>query len=156
VGKRKALSLSSLEKKLDRLFSEWVRRSAADEGGTVECVTCQKLMHWTGGDAQAGHFVKRQHRATRWDWRNVNVQCVRCNKWLDGNEGEHGAYIIKKHGLAVHDELLALKRTVKKFSRVELQELIDTYNKKLEMLNDPTADPRRDRSEESREEEATA
>ena len=150
--KKKQPTLSALEEKLDRLFSEFIRRRDADEGGTVECVSCQKLMHWTGDGAQAGHFVKRQHRATRWDERNVNVQCVRCNKWLDGNEGEHGAYIIRKYGLSAHEELLALKRTVRKFTRADLQDLIDLYKKKLEQLNDPG----RDRSEESREEAQTA
>jgi hypothetical protein len=139
VAKRKALSLSALENKLDRIFSEWVRKSSADEGGTVECVTCQKLMHWTGGDAQAGHFVKRQHRATRWDARNVNVQCVRCNQWLGGNEGEHGAYIIRTHGLDVHNELLRLKRTTKKFNRVELEDLIVNYKQKLNELDKPSS-----------------
>lgn len=138
MAKRKALSLSALENKLDRIFSEWVRKSSADEGGTVECVSCQKLMFWRGGDAQAGHFVKRQHRVTRWDPRNVNVQCVRCNQWLGGNEGEHGAYIIRRHGLAVHDELLRLKRTVKKYNRAELQELIDLYKGKLDELDKPS------------------
>lgn len=123
------LSAKSLIKKLDGIFSKWVRLSAADEGGTVQCVTCPKLMHWTGGEAQAGHFVKRQHLATRFDERNVNVQCVRCNKWLNGNEGEHGAYIIRKHGLPAHDELMALKREVRKFTREELEGLIEKYNR---------------------------
>lgn len=129
--KKKALSISALETKLDGLFSEWVRRSAADEGGTVQCVTCGKLMFWRNDGAQAGHFVKRQHRATRWDARNVNVQCVRCNKWMNGEEAEHGAYIIRKHGLAVHDELLRLKRQVMKFTRSDLERLIADYKAKL-------------------------
>ena len=94
-------------------------------------------MFWRGGDAQAGHFVKRQHRATRWDSRNVNVQCVRCNQWLGGNEGEHGAYIIRKHGLAVRDELLGLKKQVRKFNRADLEELIQTYKQKLNELDKP-------------------
>ena len=136
MRRKKLPSLSALENKLDRLFSEWVRKSAADEGGTVECVTCRKLMFWTGDGAQAGHFIKRQHRATRWDERNVGVQCIRCNKWLDGNEGEYGDYIIRKYGVEVHQELFRLKRTIKKFSRVDLQEMIDYYKNKLETLNE--------------------
>ena len=53
--KKKLPSISSLEKKLDTEFQTWVRKSEADEGGTVSCVTCGKLMHWTGDGAQAGH-----------------------------------------------------------------------------------------------------
>lgn len=127
-------SLSALETKLDGLFSEWVRRSAADEGGTVQCVTCKKLMFWKGDGAQAGHFVKRQHRATRYDERNVNVQCVRCNKFLGGNDAEYGAYIIRRYGLEVHEELLRLKRQALKLTRADLEEMIEKYKQKLEAL----------------------
>jgi hypothetical protein len=132
--KKKMPTLSALEKKLDAIFSEWVRRSAADEGGTVECVTCKRLMYWRADGAQAGHFVKRQHRSTRWDERNVNVQCVRCNKWMNGNEAEHGAHIIRKHGLAVHEELLSLKNLVVKYTRSDLEALITEYQTKLKSL----------------------
>lgn len=134
MKKKKKPSLSALETKLDGLFSEWIRRSAADEGGTVQCVTCQKLMFWKNDGAQAGHFVKRQHRAVRWDERNVNVQCIRCNKWLNGNEAEHGAYVIRTHGLEVHEELLRLKHTVFKVTRTTLEDLINEYKQKLEEL----------------------
>ena len=127
-------TLSALEKKLDAIFSEWVRRSAADEGGTVECVTCKRLMYWRADGAQAGHFVKRQHRSTRWDERNVNVQCVRCNHHLGGNEAEHGAHIIRKHGLSVHEELLSLKNLVVKYTRSDLEALILEYQTKLKSL----------------------
>ena len=126
--------MSAVEKKLDTIFSEWVRRSAADEGGTVQCVTCGKLMHWKGDGAQAGHFIKRSHRVTRWDPRNVNVQCVSCNKYRNGEEGEHGAYIIRKWGLPAHEELMRLKRTVKKFTRSDLEDIIQTYKQKLQTL----------------------
>ena len=63
---KKLPSISSLEDKLDVLFSKYIRRRHADEGGTVQCVTCGKLMHWEKDGAQAGHFVRRSHRATRW------------------------------------------------------------------------------------------
>ena len=48
-----------LEKKLDRIFSNWVRRRHADQGGTVECVTCRKIFHFS--EVHAGHYIKRQH-----------------------------------------------------------------------------------------------
>src|SRR5262245_7453313 len=102
MKKKKLPSLSSLETKLDSLLSQYIRRSAADEGGTVSCVTCRKLMFWK--EAQCGHWVKRQHRAVRWDERNVGPQCAQCNHWKDGAQDEFSGHIIRTYGLAVHEE----------------------------------------------------
>ena len=127
------------ERAADSIFSEWVRRSASDKGGTVECVTCGKLMHWTGNGAQAGHFVKRQHMALRYDVRNVHVQCIRCNKWRGGEEGEYGHYIINLYGVEAHQELMRLKRTIKKFTRAELESVINDYKNKLQAFEPRSA-----------------
>lgn len=132
--RKKSPSMSSVETRLDNIFSRYIRLRAADDGGTVQCVTCGKLMHWEKDGAQAGHFVRRRHRATRWRLENVNVQCVYCNKYLDGNEGEHGAYIIRTYGLDVHNDLLKLKHTTRKFTRAELEEMCNHYTQKLSEL----------------------
>ncbi len=129
---KKKPSLSSLEDKLDKLFSQYVRRSHADAGGMVRCATCTKLMFWK--DADCGHWVKRQHRAVRWDERNVAPQCQRCNYFMGGVQDEFSQHIIANHGLHVHDELLRLKHTVFKVNRPFLEEQIQTYKQKLEEL----------------------
>lgn len=121
------ISLRSLVKKADIVFSEWVRKTSADTWGRVTCVTCGKRMRWKGEGAQAGHFIKRQHMSVRYDPRNVHVQCVRCNKWMSGEEGEYGHYIIKRYGVDVHQELMSLKRTTRKFTRVDLEEIVKKY-----------------------------
>jgi uncharacterized CHY-type Zn-finger protein len=122
-------SLSKLEEKLDKLFSRYIRLSDADEGGTVQCVTCQKLMHWK--ESQCGHWVKRQHRAVRWDERNVGVQCPRCNHFMGGCQDEFGLHIITKYGESVFQELMQLKHKVMKHTRSDLEALIDLYKAKL-------------------------
>lgn len=140
MKKKKKPSLSALEAKLDRIFSEWIRRKDADEGGTVQCVTCQKLLHWK--DAHAGHFVKRQHRATRWDERNVAIQCPRDNVFRGGCQDEFALHIIHKYGEAVFAELMTRKHEVTKRSRADLEDLIEQYKQKLAGLNDMAATPR--------------
>lgn len=130
-GKKKP-SLSSMEDKLDSLFSQYVRRTHADAGGTVRCVTCPKLMFWKESDC--GHFVKRQHRAIRWDERNVGPQCTRCNHFMGGVQDQFAQHIIAAHGLHVLDELLRLKHTVFKVTRMFLEEQIEAYRMKLEEL----------------------
>lgn len=130
---KKRPAISALEAKLDGLLSQYIRLKEADEGGTVQCVTCPKLMFWK--ESQCGHWVKRQHRAVRWDERNVGVQCKRCNHFLDGAQDEFSQHVIAQHGVGVHDELLRLKHTVFKVTRSFLEEKIEHYKQKLASLN---------------------
>ena len=132
--KRKKLpSISSLEKKADAVFSQYIRLREADEGGTVACVTCQKLLHWK--DAHCGHFVKRQHRSVRFDEKNCNVQCLRCNFFLSGNDAAYAVFIIDRYGRETYDELMAARNKEFKRYRTDYLELIETYKRKLSELN---------------------
>lgn len=138
MKKKKKPTLSALEEKLDGLLSQYIRRSHADEGGTVMCVTCRRLMFWK--ESQCGHWVKRQHRAVRWDERNVGVQCPRCNHFMSGAQDEFSKYIIVRYGLDVHDELLRLKHTIFKVTRSFLEESIERYKQKLKELDEGMRD----------------
>jgi hypothetical protein len=131
--RKKSVSLSDLEKKLDKVFSQYIRLKDADAGGTVECVTCNQLFFWKETDC--GHFIKRQHRSVRWDERNVGVQCTRCNHYMGGRQDDFSKYIIKTYGYTVFDELMRLKYQTMKFSRLDIQQKIDEYKEKLESLN---------------------
>ena len=119
------LSRTALVKKLDRIFSRHIRNRYAVRGWCA-CVTCGKQVPVE--DAHAGHFVRRQHMAVRWNEKNVHPQCVRCNTFLDGNEGEYARFILDTYGRATLDELLAAKNQVRKWTSAELLELIDHYS----------------------------
>lgn len=121
----KRISFSALEKKLDKEFSDYVRRKDADEGGTVTCFTCGGLFFWR--DVDAGHFVKRQHRATRWNTKNVRPQCRRDNHFMGGRQDDFAANIVREHGQEVFEELMQLKYQTKKHSRSEIEEMIEKY-----------------------------
>ena len=86
------------------------------------CITCDK---WA--KLQCGHFIRRQHTATRWNHLNAFGQCSYCNKWLHGNEAEYYRILVKGYGQDVVDELMRLKRTTVKFSRDQLLEMIERY-----------------------------
>lgn len=117
--------------RIDRVFHEWIRRRDVDNNtGMGICVTCKKKLAYKGSNA--GHFRGRQHMATRWDERNVNLQCVPCNNWGGGE-----AYLYSLHlGEELSNELLRLSRTVKKFTDSEYLELYDYYNTKLKELKE--------------------
>jgi 5-methylcytosine-specific restriction endonuclease McrA len=131
--RKKSQSLSDLEKKLDKVFSQYIRLKGADAGGTVECVTCNQLFYWKETDC--GHFIKRQYRSVRWDERNVGVQCTRCNHYMGGRQDDYSRYIIKTYGYLVFDELMRLKYQTMKFTKLDIQQKIDEYKEKLECLN---------------------
>lgn len=120
-------------KALDKIISEYVRRKDADSNGMVRCITCGNQIHWK--QAQAGHFWKRQHMATRFDAaHNIHVQDVRCNMYRGGAEAEHAAYIIREYGLEVFEDLERRRLQVKKWTRDEIESLILFYKQKVAEL----------------------
>jgi hypothetical protein len=82
----------------------------------------------------AGHFWKRQHQATRYDPRNVHCQDTRCNRFRGGAEAEHASYIIREYGLEVFEELERRHIEIKKWTRDEIESMLEDYKQKLAEL----------------------
>ena len=112
---KKKPSLKTLRNKLDRVFSEYIRKRDANRNGYVRCVTCGREHHWREG--HAGHFIKRQYLATRYDPRNCHFQDAYCNTYRGGALIEYTLFMQKTYGQEVIDELMRLKRTTVKFTR---------------------------------------
>jgi hypothetical protein len=86
--KRKKLpSFSSLERKLDTVFSRYIRKRDANAHGWVHCCTCGKAFEVS--QVHAGHYVKRSHRSLRWHPQNVHAQCASCNVFRGGVQDEY-------------------------------------------------------------------
>lgn len=75
----------------------------------------------------AGHFVKRQHLATRYLAENCHPQDPYCNTYRGGALIEYTLFMQKTYGPEVVEELLRLKSTTRKFTRTDLEELIERY-----------------------------
>lgn len=131
--KKRAPSIPTLRAKLDKVFSEWVRRRTADESGTVQCVACGVLKHWK--DMHAGHFVSRKSTATRYDPRNVNPECPGCNTFSQDHLIGYTLWMRKTYGDAVVNYLWSQKHVPVKMTRHDYQRLIDVFRDKLAMLN---------------------
>jgi len=113
--------------KLDKVFSEYIRRKDA-KNDIATCVTCGKKDHWK--KLQNGHFMSRKHYATRWDEDNVGVQCSACNVFRYGEQ-----YLFAKYlGAEKADMLLNKSRQTVKFPDWEIQEMIDLYKTKISLL----------------------
>jgi len=94
---------TSLQTKLDTLFSLYIRKKSATKDGMVRCVTCGKYDHWKEMDA--GHYISRQYLTTRYDERNVHVQCRSCNRFHEGMKDEYTLFLMRTYGHQVLEEL---------------------------------------------------
>lgn len=74
----------------------------------------------------AGHFQTRAFHGTRYDKRNVNLQCRFCNRFREGNGPEYFRFMQDKYGDEVIDEIRANK--LEKFFAWDLEEMIKHYN----------------------------
>ena len=124
----KKLSRSKLVKKLDTVFSKYIRISSADKSGYCTCVTCGVVKHWK--EIQAGHFMSRKHYSTRWDERNVKSQCIGCNMFKQGEQYKYSLFLGKDEAEVLY---LKSKETVK-FTNYELEEMIKDYSDKLKSI----------------------
>ena len=127
---KKKLTRSKLVKKLDAVFSQYIRLSASDKDGNCTCITCGKVAHWKGEGQQSGHFQSRRHYATRWDEDNVKVQCSSCNVFRYGEQYKFSLYLGKK----LSQKLLDKSRIITKFTSAELEEMVEHYSKEVKNL----------------------
>ena len=126
---KKKLTRSKIIKKLDNIFSQYIRLSNS-KNGNCTCITCGKVGDWKNGGMQAGHFMSRKHYSTRWDERNVKPQCVGCNMFKAGEQYKFSLY----NGQQLSEELLQKSRETVKFADVDLIEMADYYSNKLKLL----------------------
>ena len=127
-----ATTISKLKKKLDSLFSQYTRLRNVDHLGRVKCFTCGVEKHWK--EQQAGHFQSRSHHSTRWDEVNVQVQCVKCNMFRQGEQYKFGMYLDQKYGEGTAEELEIRSKTIVKLNRTDYEEAIERYKQKIKQL----------------------
>ena len=125
----KKLSRSKLIKKLDTIFSKYIRqRDAKKEIAT--CFTCGKKAHWK--KLQNGHFQSRRFYATRWDEINCQVQCAGCNVFKYGEQFTFGLNLDSKFGAGTAQRLHTKARVITKLSSPDIEELILMYEDLVE------------------------
>ena len=121
-------------KKLDKVFSEYIRRRDTDLNGEVKCCTCNTRLHWKKMDA--GHWIRRSRSILlRFDERNCHAQCITCNQFKGGNLEEYDRFILNTYGMNVLDELIEASKTETHFFQWEIDELTDKFKAKLKELD---------------------
>ena len=134
---KRKISHKGLVKKLDTLFSKFIRQRDSlkkepwDKTNVCKCCTCGKINLDVEKRVHAGHFQKRDNWNTRYDERNVHAQCHQCNTFKGGRDFEFGLYIDKKYGPGTAESLYIKAKLPRKWYRVELEEMIKIYQNKL-------------------------
>ena len=118
-------SRSKVVKKLDAIFSQYIRLKDADHLGNAICFTCKKTDHWK--KLQNGHFQSRKHYSTRWQEKNCQVQCPKCNVFNYGEQFLFSKYLDEKYGNGTAEELHIRSKETVKYSTDELEDMIKHY-----------------------------
>jgi len=127
------LTVPKLKKKLDRLFSQFIKLR---DGGQdyFKCISCQKTKPLN--QFNAGHYWSRRYMSTRYDEKNVNGQCIHCNMFLSGNIQGYTTGLIKKYGSEILQLLEIKKNNISNLGKFELGVLIDEYKSKIKDKKD--------------------
>ncbi len=121
-----------LIKRLDNVFSQYIRLRNANAFGIAECYTCGKQDHWK--KLQCGHFQSRKHYGTRWDETNCQVQCSGCNVFKYGEQYKFGVRLDKDFGQGTAEDLHAKAIQITKYSNSDLEGLITKYKSEVKRL----------------------
>lgn len=126
-------SLQSLDRKLWRLFSWYIRiRDSYGFFGSqtmCRCITCSKVKNVNDGDA--GHFIQRRKKATRYYEKNVNFQCTSCNRFNQGEQYKYAKSIDRKYGNGTSETIYNLSELKTKLDRLWYLSMIDEITTKL-------------------------
>lgn len=86
-------STSTLKKKLDAVFSQYIRHKYA-KNGLVKCYTCSTIKPIK--EMQNGHWIPRNVLATRFEEKNCRPQCVGCNMFNKGRPDVFSVNLLKE------------------------------------------------------------
>lgn len=130
AGTLKRKSISTLQRELDKVFSEFIRRRDADKFGFISCCSCGKRVYWK--QSHCCHFIGRQHISTRYDERNCHAGCNFCNTFdKEIHTYQYAKFIDKKYGVGYADRLLLKSRQQTKYTWLEYSAMIEFYKKQL-------------------------
>lgn len=122
-----------LVKKLDRIFSLFIRLRDVMPSGYGKCISCGRIKHFTDGDC--GHFYSRKHMATRFDEDNCHFECKGCNRFSSDHLISYQTNLIRKIGMGRFELLGVKSHQTRKWSDFELEALIKHYKGEVKRLS---------------------
>lgn len=120
------------EDKLWKAFSIYIRTRDADENGMCKCFTCGFVNHWKKMDC--GHGIPRQYKSTKYDEKNNQVQCKRCNGFEGGKREVFKVEMDKKYGPGTWDLMVLKSKEVCRRGKFEIEALTKFYREKIRSI----------------------
>lgn len=129
--KRKTKTLPKLKADLQKIFNEYIR--LRDEN--KPCISCGQ----TGKYLQAGHYYAvKGYDSLRFNEFNASGECAGCNCFDESHLIGYGENLLNRIGEANFNELKRLakdyKRNGYKWSRSEIEDMIEQYKSKIKEL----------------------
>lgn len=122
-----------LVKKLDRIFSLYIRLRDAMPNGYTKCISCGKIKSFK--DMDCGHFFSRRHMATRFDEDNAHSECAYCNRFRSDHLVDYQINLIRKIGQNRYEKLKIKANTSCHFLDCELEGMISYYIMKIKEIS---------------------
>jgi len=119
------ITIPKLTTKAQTIFNRYIRQRDSEDG-YFTCISCGQVKAIDLMDA--GHYVPvKGSSALRFDEYNVNGECKRCNGFDQFHLIGYRRNLINKVGERKLMELEQQHRLIKKWSRSELNEIINQY-----------------------------
>lgn len=131
--KSKSSRKPDLTRKLDKVFSAYIRLRDSMPNGCFRCISCGQIKRFEQGDC--GHFYSRTHMATRWEPDNCSMECRGCNRISADHLIGYRRNLIERIGLDRVNRLEVLSHSQKHWLDFELKEKIEYYTREVKRLS---------------------
>lgn len=122
-----------LVKKLDKVFSQYIRLRDVMPSGFFKCISCGKIKPFS--EADCGHYHSRTHMATRFEEDNCHCECKGCNRFSADHLIGYRENLITKIGFSRVERLNVLAHSQKHWLDCELEEKIAYYKAEVKRLS---------------------
>lgn len=122
-----------LVKKLDKVFSQYIRLRDVMPSGFFKCISCGKIKPFA--EADCGHYHSRTHMATRFEEDNCHCECRFCNRMSADHLIGYRENLITKIGFSRVERLNVLAHSQKHWLDCELEEKIAYYKAEVKRLS---------------------
>ncbi|MFO0447615.1 MAG: recombination protein NinG [Pseudomonadota bacterium] len=114
------------------VFSLYIRLRDSDKDGIGRCFTCGRPKHYK--DADCGHGIPRQHKATKYNETNNHLQCKPCNGFQGGMREKYKEAMDRKYGAGTWDKMLIASKGISKLGKTEIDIMAAHYKKEGQRL----------------------
>jgi len=78
--------------------------------------------------------MSRACMSTRWEEKNVQFQCKRCNGFRSGEQYKFSLELDRKYGDGTAEDLMIASKQTRKWTRDELEQMYHHYKRKVDEL----------------------